>query len=92
MRHLADCVHPGVRPAGHRQRRRVAVPAEDRRERRLELALHGTQPRLSRPAVEIRALVGDVEPEPGRRQVVHTVILGKGSMGGSPVHPVSTRG
>ena len=62
VHHLATRVDPGVgapgaghRDGGHPQRRG---------QRRLELALHGAQPRLGRPAVEVGTVIGEVDPDP----------------------------
>ena len=48
------------------RRRSPPPPAtpQHRGQRRLELALHGAQPRLGRPAVEVGAVVGEVDPDP----------------------------
>ncbi len=64
MGDLPGRVDPDIRPPGDRDARRLLGPAEDCRERRLELALHGAQPGLPCPAGEVRAVVGDVESDP----------------------------
>src|SRR6185312_7859570 len=60
VRDLSDRVHAGVGAAGHHEAR---IPAQDAGDRTLERALNGAQPRLLRPAPEVRAVVGDIEPD-----------------------------
>ena len=61
-RHLAQGVDAGVGAPGDGQLDRLA---QDRRQRRLQLALHRPQARLPRPAAEAGAVVFDVQPHRG---------------------------
>ncbi len=63
VRDLPPRVHARVRSARDDEPRRLALPAEDRRERVLELALHRPAGRLARPAGELRSVVCEVEPD-----------------------------
>jgi hypothetical protein len=58
--HLSRGVHTGIRPARDGEKRQWRVPAEHRRESRLEFALDRTQVRLFRPPREGRTIVGNV--------------------------------
>ncbi len=50
--------------------------SKDRRERSFEFALHGAEARLFRPAVEVTAVVGEVEPDASHRMSLpHRVTL-----------------
>jgi len=71
---LTERVDARVGAARDGERGRVARPAEDGREGVLEHALHRAESRLSPPAVEVGALIGDVEPV-ARHQVGHPSIL-----------------
>jgi hypothetical protein len=62
VRHLAAGVHPGVGPAGAHDGH-LGHP-QHRRQRGRQLPLHGPQPRLGGPAVEVGAVVGQVDPDP----------------------------
>ena len=55
------CTPVSVRPA---QTTDDLRQPQHRGQRRLQLALHGPQPRLGRPAVEVGAVVGEVDPDP----------------------------
>ena len=61
-RHLPKRMHPGIGTPGHGQLHRLA---QHRGQSRLQLPLHGPQPRLSRPAAKARAVVFDVQPDRG---------------------------
>ena len=63
VRHLAGGMDAGVGAPGDHEPR---VAAEDARERVLERPLHGAQPGLARPAAEVRAVIGDIEPDAHR--------------------------
>ena len=60
MRHLPGRVDAGV---GAPRDDEPRVAAEDPGEGVLERALHGAQPGLARPAAEVRAVIGDIEPD-----------------------------
>src|SRR5690606_31607609 len=63
---LTDRVHPDIRTPGDREPRRLDTgPTEQGRERLLEHPLHRAQPRLTRPACEVGAVVGEIEPDAG---------------------------
>src|SRR5438270_513402 len=61
-RDLSECMHAHVRPPRHGQ---LHLLAQHSRQRRLEFALHGPQPRLLRPAAEAAPVVFDVQPDRG---------------------------
>ena len=76
VRDLTGGVHPGVGAAGDRENRGLAVTTEDSGERGLELALHGSDAGLLRPAREPAAVVGDIEAQAGAILVARLVAHG----------------
>ena len=68
MRHLTTRVHTGVGASGGEQSH--GRPKHGR-QRLVEDPRYGANPALGRPAVEVRAVVGDIEPE-SHRPVVRT--------------------
>ena len=83
VRDLAAGVHPRVGAPRDGELRR-GVQAQHPAERRLDLPLHGAPVRLPGPPGELRAVVGDVQPQPhhGRRRSLRDLPGGRG-----PVRP-----
>src|SRR5437588_488811 len=69
-------VHPGVGAPGHRQLHRLRQP-QHRTDRRFQLTLDGPAAALPGPAGELRAVVGQVQPNPYETgyEIAHAVLL-----------------
>ena len=63
MRDLAACVHASIGPSGHGQRGRLRGP-QNAPERDLDLFLDRPHAVLGGPAMEQRAVIPEVDPEP----------------------------
>ncbi len=94
VRDLAGGVHTGIRSSRDGEKWRLTLAAEDRGQRRLELALHRAKAGLLRPALKPGAVVGEIQSQArgatlgGLRVLDHCAIVGPMELPeGFPVAP-----